>query len=377
MRGNARQHGQDPGGRRALPGCSRAGRRPGLGAVSQAALRPRHHPLGNSRTGAHEALATDRRPVRVSAQRTRRGLGPPLGRGVPGRATGHAGRRVGARRQAASSTSSSIGSGCRCRGERRYDATAATTSVRPGAGMAEDAVPFGIPRTRPEVAAVRGFLWAGVEREASYLMTRDCPARPGAGRVDRTRGAADSERTSGAGCCTPLSPTCWAELGRSVSWTWCASCGRRGLPPPATAGSATRQARPLLPGPLLAGVAPRGRSRGHPPHLGRATSSETRSVRTLSPSQATPSCVCHSSDCASSPMPSTGRSRRHLRSNGWSAAGVSIATSIAPSGRHTEGAPACSVRMTQRQRNQGGGPKVCGTIPGWSAGRARLTLNQD
>jgi very-short-patch-repair endonuclease len=35
----------------------------------------------------------------------------------------------------------------------------------------EDRAPSGIPRTRPEVAAVRGFLWAGSDREATYLLT--------------------------------------------------------------------------------------------------------------------------------------------------------------------------------------------------------------
>jgi very-short-patch-repair endonuclease len=36
---------------------------------------------------------------------------------------------------------------------------------------AADKAPSGIPRTRPEVAAVRGFLWAGSDREATYLLT--------------------------------------------------------------------------------------------------------------------------------------------------------------------------------------------------------------
>ena len=34
----------------------------------------------------------------------------------------------------------------------------------------DDRAPSGIPRTRPEVAAVRGFLWAGSSREATYLL---------------------------------------------------------------------------------------------------------------------------------------------------------------------------------------------------------------
>jgi very-short-patch-repair endonuclease len=36
---------------------------------------------------------------------------------------------------------------------------------------AEDRAPSGIPRTRPDVAAIRGFLWAGTDREATYLLT--------------------------------------------------------------------------------------------------------------------------------------------------------------------------------------------------------------
>jgi very-short-patch-repair endonuclease len=36
---------------------------------------------------------------------------------------------------------------------------------------AEDRAPSGIPRTRTEVAAVRGFLWAATDREATYLLT--------------------------------------------------------------------------------------------------------------------------------------------------------------------------------------------------------------
>jgi len=34
-----------------------------------------------------------------------------------------------------------------------------------------DQAPSGIPRARPEVAAIRGFLWAGSDREATYLLT--------------------------------------------------------------------------------------------------------------------------------------------------------------------------------------------------------------
>jgi very-short-patch-repair endonuclease len=36
---------------------------------------------------------------------------------------------------------------------------------------ATDVVPHGIPRTRPEVAAVRGALWAVSDRQAAYLLT--------------------------------------------------------------------------------------------------------------------------------------------------------------------------------------------------------------
>ena len=35
----------------------------------------------------------------------------------------------------------------------------------------EDTAPSGIPRTRPEVAAVRAFLWAASDKEATYLLT--------------------------------------------------------------------------------------------------------------------------------------------------------------------------------------------------------------
>ncbi len=35
----------------------------------------------------------------------------------------------------------------------------------------DDQAPSGIPRTRPEVAAIRGFLWAGTDRQATYLLT--------------------------------------------------------------------------------------------------------------------------------------------------------------------------------------------------------------
>ncbi len=59
----------------------------------------------------------------------------------------------------------SVPRGAKIRRNRRYNIRQTRRWV------AEDTMPFGIPRTRPEVAAVRGFLWAGSEREASFLMT--------------------------------------------------------------------------------------------------------------------------------------------------------------------------------------------------------------
>jgi very-short-patch-repair endonuclease len=59
----------------------------------------------------------------------------------------------------------SVPRGARIRRNRRYD-------IRQTRRWdANDKAPSGIPRTRPEVAAVRGFLWASSTREATYLLT--------------------------------------------------------------------------------------------------------------------------------------------------------------------------------------------------------------
>ncbi len=59
----------------------------------------------------------------------------------------------------------SVPRGARIRRNRRYN-------IRQTRRWdAADSAPSGIPRTRPEVAAVRGFLWAGTDREATYLLT--------------------------------------------------------------------------------------------------------------------------------------------------------------------------------------------------------------
>ena len=59
----------------------------------------------------------------------------------------------------------SVPRGARIRRNRRYN----IRQTRRWA--AADKAPSGIPRTRPEVAAVRGFLWAATDREATYLLT--------------------------------------------------------------------------------------------------------------------------------------------------------------------------------------------------------------
>jgi very-short-patch-repair endonuclease len=59
----------------------------------------------------------------------------------------------------------SVPRGARIRRNRRYN-------IRQTRRWDEaDTVPSGIPRTRPAVAAVRGFLWASTDKEASYLLT--------------------------------------------------------------------------------------------------------------------------------------------------------------------------------------------------------------
>jgi very-short-patch-repair endonuclease len=59
----------------------------------------------------------------------------------------------------------SVPRGARIRRNRRYN----IRQTRRWA--ADDRAASGIPRTRAEVAAVRGFLWAGSDREATYLLT--------------------------------------------------------------------------------------------------------------------------------------------------------------------------------------------------------------
>ena len=59
----------------------------------------------------------------------------------------------------------SVPRGARIRRDRRYN-------IRQTRRWDEtDIAPSGIPRTRPAVAAVRGFLWASSDKEASYLLT--------------------------------------------------------------------------------------------------------------------------------------------------------------------------------------------------------------
>jgi very-short-patch-repair endonuclease len=59
----------------------------------------------------------------------------------------------------------SVPRGARIRRNRRYN-------IRQTRRWdAADRAPSGIPRTRPQVAAIRGFLWAPTDREAAYLLT--------------------------------------------------------------------------------------------------------------------------------------------------------------------------------------------------------------
>lgn len=59
----------------------------------------------------------------------------------------------------------SVPRGARVRRTPRYDVRQTRR------WSADDRAPSGIPRTRPEVGAVRGALWARTDREATYLMT--------------------------------------------------------------------------------------------------------------------------------------------------------------------------------------------------------------
>lgn len=59
----------------------------------------------------------------------------------------------------------SVPRGARVRRNRRYDIRQTRR------WSADDVVPTGIPRTRPEVAAVRAALWAVSDKQAAYLLT--------------------------------------------------------------------------------------------------------------------------------------------------------------------------------------------------------------
>lgn len=59
----------------------------------------------------------------------------------------------------------SVPRGARVRRNRRFDIRQTRR------WSAADLAPTGIPRTRPEVAAVRGALWARTDKEATYLLT--------------------------------------------------------------------------------------------------------------------------------------------------------------------------------------------------------------
>lgn len=59
----------------------------------------------------------------------------------------------------------SVPRGARCRRTPSYDIRQTRR------WSADDIVRFGIPRTRPEVAAVRAALWASTDRQATYVVT--------------------------------------------------------------------------------------------------------------------------------------------------------------------------------------------------------------
>ena len=130
-----------------------------------------------------------------------------------------------------------------------------------------DMAPAGIPRTRPEVAAVRAALWAKTDRQATHLLTLTVQQglAPAAAlgqqalriRRDKRRALVHSvvgDLLDGARSLGEI------DVARELA--------RRGLPVPDAAVAPPRQARPLLPRPPLAGVATGGRDRWHPPHLG-------------------------------------------------------------------------------------------------------------
>lgn len=59
----------------------------------------------------------------------------------------------------------SVPRGAKVRRNRRYDIRQTRR------WSADDFAPAGVPRTRPEVAAIRGALWAATDRQAIYLLT--------------------------------------------------------------------------------------------------------------------------------------------------------------------------------------------------------------
>ena len=59
----------------------------------------------------------------------------------------------------------SVPRGAKIRRSRRYDIRQTRR------WSAEDVAPSGVPRTRPEVAAIRGALWARTDKQATYLLT--------------------------------------------------------------------------------------------------------------------------------------------------------------------------------------------------------------
>jgi len=59
----------------------------------------------------------------------------------------------------------SVPRGAKIRRSRRYDIRQTRR------WFAEDVAPSGVPRTRPEVAAIRGALWARTDKQATYLLT--------------------------------------------------------------------------------------------------------------------------------------------------------------------------------------------------------------
>jgi very-short-patch-repair endonuclease len=72
---------------------------------------------------------------------------------------------AGLERYASTRVRVSVPRGARVRRNKRYDIRQTRR------WSADDRWPSGVPRTRPAVAAIRGALWAGTDRQASYLLT--------------------------------------------------------------------------------------------------------------------------------------------------------------------------------------------------------------